>query len=310
MDKKKYTTGVMIGNAISPHIVELIEGIYRASADMQINVFFFLGIHSGYYYNLSKECSVDKDFDYQFNVVYDYQAFTRIDALIIEYGSLSLFLNKKEQKNFLKKFNNIPKVILEDRYTNPGTTSIISDNYNGMYTLVEHLIKNHGYRSFTCLAGPEGITDADERKKAIWDAMKKYHIPFNESRIRYGNFSSNAQTQVNDVFGHAEGDFAIKYCGETLNKIAGEKGIVGRIGGDKFCILIPGDANMGEIFIEQIFSANNTFNLHSDKPYYVEFSIVYTQIVCEKDLLIAEEMKAADLALYEVKKRRRESVRK
>lgn len=149
---------------------------------MQINVFFFLGIHSGYYYNLSKECSVDKDFDY------------------------------------LK--------------------------------------------------------------------------------------------EINDVFGHAEGDFAIKYCGETLNKIAGEKGIVGRIGGDAFCILIPGDANMGEIFIEQIFSANNTFNLHSDKPYYVELSIGYTQIVCEKDLLIAEEMKAADLALYEVKKRRRESVRK
>lgn len=299
MDKKKYTTGVMIGNAISPHIVELIKGIYRASADMQINVFFFLGIHSGYYYNLSKECSVDKDFDYQFNVVYDYQAFTRIDALIIEYGSLSLFLNKKEQKKFLEKFNNIPKVILEDRYTNPGTTSIISDNYNGMYTLVEHLIKDHGYRSFTYLAGPEGITDADERKKAVLDAF-----PHMEALILFAELDH--LKEINDVFGHAEGDFAIKYCGETLNKIAGEKGI----GGDEFCILIPRDSNMGEIFIEQIFSANNTFNLHPDKPYYVELSIGYTQIVCEKDLLIAEAMKAADLALYEVKKRRRESVRK
>lgn len=203
---------------------------------MQINVFFFLGIHSGYYYNLSKECSVDKDFDYQFNVVYDYQAFTRIDALIIEYGSLSLFLNKKEQKNFLKKFNNIPKVILEDRYTNPRTTSIISDNYNGMYTLVEHLIKDHGYRSFTYLAGPEGITDADERKKAVLDAF-----PHMEAMILFADLDH--LKEINDIFGHAEGDFAIKYCGE-------------------------------------------------------------------KDLLIAEEMKAADLALYEVKKRRRESVRK
>ena len=131
---------------------------------MQINVFFFLGIHSGNYYNLSKECSVDKDFDYQFNVVYDCQAFTRIDALIIEYGSLSLFLNKKEQK----KFNSIPKVILEDRYTNPGTTSIISDNYNGMYTLVEHLIKDHGYRSFTYLAGPKALQMLTNEKKQFW----------------------------------------------------------------------------------------------------------------------------------------------
>ena len=197
--KKKYTIGVMIGNAISPHIVELIEGIYRASADMQIDVFFFLRIHSGYYYELNKECAVDKDFDYQFNVIYDYQAFAGIDVLIIEYGSLSLFLDKKEQNEFLKKFDGIPKVILEDRYTSPRTASIISDNYNGMYSLVEHLIKDHGYQDFTYLAGPEGITDADERKKAVLDVMKKYHIPFDESRIRYGDFSSNSQIQVNEL---------------------------------------------------------------------------------------------------------------
>ena len=98
--KKRYTIGVMIGNAISPHIAELIEGIYHASADMQINVVFFLGIHSGYYYNLNQECAVDNDFDYQFNVVYDYQAFADIDALIIEYGSLSLFLSEKGKSSY------------------------------------------------------------------------------------------------------------------------------------------------------------------------------------------------------------------
>lgn len=213
--KKKYTIGVMIGNAISPHIVELIEGIYRASADMQINVFFFLGIHSGYYYELNKECAVDSDFDYQFNAVYDYQAFAGIDALIVEYGSLSLFLSEKDQKEFLKKFSDIPKVILEDRYTGSRTTSIISDNYNGMYELVEHLIKDHGYRNFTYLAGPEGITDADERKKAVLDVMKKYHVPFDESRIRYGDFSSNAQEQVNellDSFPHMEAMICANDC--------------------------------------------------------------------------------------------------
>ena len=270
---------------------------------MQINVFFFLGIHSGYYYNFSKECSVDKDFDYQFNVVYDCQAFTRIDALIIEYGSLSLFLNKKEQKKFLKKFNSIPKVILEDRYTTPGTTSIISDNYNGMYTLVEHLIKDHGYRSFTYLAGPEGITDADERKKAVLDAF-----PHMEAMILFADLDH--LKEINDIFGHSEGDFAIKHCGEILKKQAGKSGIVGRIGGDEFCVLIPGDLQTGNTFVEQIRCENNDFNLRSEKPYYIEISIGFTQIICEKDLLIAEEMKSADQALYEAKKSRRKSVRK
>lgn len=116
--------------------------------------------------------------------------------------------------------------------------------------------------------------------------------------------------EINDVFGHAEGDFAIKYCGEILRKMTENKGIVGRIGGDEFCVLIPGNAQTGNTFIEQIRSANNAFNLQSDKPYYIEISIGYTQIVCEKDLLIAEEMKAADQALYEAKKDRRKSIRK
>ena len=116
--------------------------------------------------------------------------------------------------------------------------------------------------------------------------------------------------EINDVFGHAEGDFAIKHCGEILKKQAVENGIVGRIGGDEFCILIPGDACTGNAFIEQIRSANNTFNLQSEKPYYIEISIGFTQIVCEKDLLIAEEMKRADQALYEAKKGRRKSIQK
>lgn len=42
MMKKKYTIGVMIGNAISPHIVEVIQGICYAARSMQIDVFFFL----------------------------------------------------------------------------------------------------------------------------------------------------------------------------------------------------------------------------------------------------------------------------
>ena len=202
MMKKKYTIGVMIGNAISPHIVEVIQGICYAARSMQIDVFFFLGIHSGYYYNLSEGEDTDRDFDYQFNVVYDYQTFAGIDALIIEYGSLSLFLNEQEQKKFLHKFENIPKVILEEKYNAPLTTTIISDNYHGMYNIAEHLIKDHGYRNFTYLSGPIGITDADERRQAVVDVMEKYHISFDESRIRYGNFSSNVQAQINDLLDH------------------------------------------------------------------------------------------------------------
>ena len=44
--------------------------------------------------------------------------------------------------------------------------------------------------------------------------------------------------EINDSFGHIEGDFSIRHCAEVLKKVVGADGIVGRIGGDEFCILM------------------------------------------------------------------------
>lgn len=197
--KKKYTIGAMIGNAVSSHILEVMQGICQAAKSMDANVLFFLGIHCGFYYKLNEQEDIDKDFDYQFNTVYDYQAFADIDALIIEYGSLGMFLNEKDQKDFLQKFGDIPRVILEERGQSARATAIITDNYHGMYSIAEHLVRDHGYRNLTYLAGPVGNTDADERERAVRDVMKNYHVAFEESRILHGNFSSNVQKQVNEL---------------------------------------------------------------------------------------------------------------
>lgn len=61
-------------------------------------MFCFLGIHSSYYYKSYFGEDTEDDYDYQFNVVYDYQAFADADALIIAYGSLCIFLDEKKVK--------------------------------------------------------------------------------------------------------------------------------------------------------------------------------------------------------------------
>ena len=170
---KKYTIGVMIGNANSPHTMDLMQGIFHAAESMSVNVLFFLGIHSSYYYKSYFGEDAEDDYDYQFNAAYDYEAFADLDALIIAYGSLCIFLDEKESAVFLEKYRNKPRVILEERDKTGTATSIIADNYNGMYAIAEHLVKDHGYRNFTYLAGPHGNTDARERRQAVYDVMKK-----------------------------------------------------------------------------------------------------------------------------------------
>lgn len=194
---ERFTIGVLIGNANSPHTMDMMRGIYHSAEKLQVNVLFFLGIHSQYYYRSYFGNDTGDDYDYQFNVVYDYTQFGKVDALIISYGTLCIFLENEDKYTFLKRFEGIPYVIVEERDETHRGTSIIADNYNGMYEVVEHLVRDHGYREFTYLSGPRGNTDATERKSAFLDVLKKYNIPFDEDRIEYGDYSSCVETQVN-----------------------------------------------------------------------------------------------------------------
>ncbi len=194
---KRYTIGVLIGNANSPHTKSLMRGIHDAAQNQNVNVIFYLGVHMAYYHEDYFDNKVDNSYDYQFNVVYDYAKLGDVDALIIAYGSLCIFLEDKCKENFLKRFEGIPYVLLEDRDQNGKGTSIISDNYNGMYQIVEHLLQVHGYRKLAFLEGPRENTDAVERKKAFIDALSKYGIPIKDDMFEIGNFSDFVEEEVN-----------------------------------------------------------------------------------------------------------------
>ena len=197
--KEKITIGVLIGNANSPHTLDLMQGIHQAARKENINVIFFLGVHSSYYYVSYYGSDMDDDYDYQFYTVYDYSSLTHADALIITYGSLGMYLEENDKYAFLNRFRNVPKVFLEETDETGQASSIISDNYHSMYQIVEHLILEHGCRNLTFLAGPPGNTDAAQRKQAFLDALRAHGLDCSESRIAYGDFSECVELQVDQL---------------------------------------------------------------------------------------------------------------
>lgn len=116
--------------------------------------------------------------------------------------------------------------------------------------------------------------------------------------------------EINDSFGHIEGDFSIRHCAEVLKKVVGADGIVGRIDGDEFCVVTLGNLKDGQQIIERIREESDAFNCTSDKEYYVELSAGCTSVICRNGLVIADALREADRALYEMKKLRRNSVKK
>ena len=116
---------------------------------------------------------------------------------------------------------------------------------------------------------------------------------------------------VNDMFGHENGDFALRTIAAALSSSLKQEAIVGRIGGDEFVAFTMLDQSQsGESITEKIHSALAGVNATSDKPYYIEASIGFVNFTCSPDNNIQILLKQADDALYESKSHKRKSVLK
>ncbi|MDE7389557.1 MAG: GGDEF domain-containing protein [Lachnospiraceae bacterium] len=117
--------------------------------------------------------------------------------------------------------------------------------------------------------------------------------------------------QINDQFGHQEGDFAISKAAEYLRASLRSTDIIGRIGGDEFAALaIISREDLGKSICNRIVAESKMFNQGSDKPYYVELSIGYSVNKWSPDLELNKMLSAADLMLYENKAKRRKDASK
>ena len=107
---------------------------------------------------------------------------------------------------------------------------------------------------------------------------------------------------VNDTLGHQTGDALLKQVAQRLQRTIGEAGLVGRLGGDEFQVILPamGDREkIGELARRVIFDLS--------QPYSIEGSAI--TIGCSVGIAIAPEdgdeseilVRNADLALYAAK---------
>jgi len=114
--------------------------------------------------------------------------------------------------------------------------------------------------------------------------------------------------EINDTFGHTEGDAALTAFCEILKQAVRRDDLIARIGGDEFVGMFVIDRpDFDQLFQDRIRQAFDTFNESSGLPYYVEASIGIAYFICDHSLEIGQIVAEADQYLYEEKKKRRPS---
>ncbi|MBR5376590.1 MAG: GGDEF domain-containing protein, partial [Lachnospiraceae bacterium] len=119
--------------------------------------------------------------------------------------------------------------------------------------------------------------------------------------------------EINDNFGHSEGDNAIKVAAGILKGLIGNRGYVGRYGGDEFLVIMAvREDDDKQAWIERLEGAikkkTEKYNSNSKRPYFVEMSVGGMEIQSESGMDFSQLIAKVDSLLYEAKKNRRQSV--
>ncbi|HEX9063063.1 MAG TPA: diguanylate cyclase, partial [Clostridia bacterium] len=115
---------------------------------------------------------------------------------------------------------------------------------------------------------------------------------------------------INDMYGHEEGDTAIKAMADILKKAFRKADIIARLGGDEFTAFISNiDNDFSSEMRNRIQSYTDEYNNDSGKPYKISVSMgsVFFGEDAEwnENLTMSELMRRADMSLYEEKKSKR-----
>ena len=110
--------------------------------------------------------------------------------------------------------------------------------------------------------------------------------------------------KINDVYGHGEGDKALRGIAETLRQHFRESDVVGRIGGDEFMVYLPGAASNSQAIaasMAALLQKLTVIGVGREEKHPIHCSIGCA-LQTDRNQVFDELYRQADVALYHVKR--------
>lgn len=176
----------------------------------------------------------------------------------------------------------------------------------GLVTQLENSLDAAQYRNnmLNYMSMSDELTGIYNRRGFYKFANHSFRNPENEGKRAVLIFADlDNLKQINDTFGHDDGDYAIVQASGFLKSGLRNTDIVARIGGDEFAAFaLCSDSEIIKSLPNRIKRIAAQHNLDSGKPYNVNISIGIHELICSPENTIQEFMDKADAALYADKK--------
>lgn len=111
--------------------------------------------------------------------------------------------------------------------------------------------------------------------------------------------------QINDTFGHREGDLALIESADILRATFRESDVIARMGGDEFAVMAMETSSIAETtVVERLRAQLKAHNDRGHRPYALSFSIGTTRHIAGSPCELDELLLRADRMMYEQKRSR------
>lgn len=153
------------------------------------------------------------------------------------------------------------------------------------------------------------LTQINNRTKMIQylDKCVRHQKSGSDKKLVLFMIDINDFKQINDRYGHLEGDAALIMLAEVLKQVGSHfKGLISRFGGDEFFVILEArDEEDVAHFRQELADTLAHYNQHSGKPFTVEIGIGLAYY--DPALSIPELIESADQALYRNKRRKKQN---
>lgn len=112
-------------------------------------------------------------------------------------------------------------------------------------------------------------------------------------------FDLNRFKQINDTFGHAEGDRALTAFAEVMREVMRDSDVIGRLGGDEFvALLTQADGVETASVLHRLEAVLKARNASQQRGYDIDYSVGQIQFDPARHSNVTELLAEADAAMY------------
>jgi serine phosphatase RsbU (regulator of sigma subunit)/DNA-binding LacI/PurR family transcriptional regulator len=168
-------------------LIEGIDGPYQSGVWPGIvDAAHSCGVCCICYCGGSLDVSPQNKWEFQRNSLFDRALDDDLDGYIIS-GSLGGYIPRQRFMEFIGRFRHNPLISLIPVHDSIPAAYV--DNRKGMHDLVLHLIRQHHYKSFSFIQGPEGNAEAQERFLLFKGLLLQHNIALNPETVIKGDFT-------------------------------------------------------------------------------------------------------------------------